>query len=197
MKSSSRKNSSSISELRITCTSRRRRHSIRDQFTSWHCQDGASEVLHLEVTCTEHSEIMCTHIWILSSSSFYTALRKHEIHGNMQITQQKVDRRNCAICCGDNFLEIIVLCLSLTTLSSKGIWSESHCKICDWLFNIWLTRSIMFLYTLTNLLLNVKSVPMMKLLLNEKKCCYHRTFFIEHQASFWGFPALFLIQQPI
>lgn len=56
-----------------------------------------------------------------------------------------------------------VSCLSPTTPSSKGIRSESHSKICHWLFSIWLTSSIMCWHTFTNLLLNVKSLPMMSL----------------------------------
>lgn len=57
---------------------------------------------------------------------------------------------------------------------------HAQCQICNWLFNVGLMRSIMFLYTWTNLPLNVKP------------CCYHPTSFF-HIKPFSGSPALFLI----
>lgn len=113
---------------------------------------------------------MPTYIWTFSSGSFCTALRSHEIH--TQIALQKENRRVCAICYGGNFLEITV---GYYVYPSQH-WAESQyevnpsAKICHWLFNIWLPSGVVF--PLTNLLLKVKSVPMMKLLLNGQKCCW-------------------------
>lgn len=143
-------------ELRIA-SCRQWRHSIKDQFTSWHLQDGASEVLHPVVPSG--------------------------IHGNVQITQLNSRQRFVAIAC----LKLwhlypatgthSILRLSVATRRSKGPPSDSHSKTRHWLFSVWLTSSIMCWHTFTNLFLNVKSLTTMRLITKRGEAAHCRTFF--------------------